>query len=66
MNDLLKGNFKTKKKVKPEFETSENTESLEDQFEKEVTTAYSGFDPTANSLHIGNLVQIMMLVHYVM
>ena len=35
----------------------------EDQFEKEVTTAYSGFDPTANSLHIGNLVQIMILVH---
>ena len=35
----------------------------EDQFEKEVTTAYIGFDPTADSLHIGSLVQIMILIH---
>ena len=35
----------------------------EDQFQKEVTTAYIGFDPTADSLHIGSLVQIMILVH---
>lgn len=28
-----------------------------------VTTGYAGFDPTADSLHIGNLVPIMMLVH---
>ncbi len=28
-----------------------------------MTTAYIGFDPTADSLHIGNLVQIMTLVH---
>ena len=35
----------------------------EDQFSKEVTSAYIGFDPTANSLHIGSLVQIMILVH---
>ena len=34
-----------------------------EQFEKEMTSAYVGFDPTANSLHIGNLVQIMILVH---
>lgn len=34
-----------------------------EQFEKEMTTAYIGFDPTADSLHIGNLVQIMILVH---
>jgi len=27
-------------------------------------TAYVGFDPTADSLHIGNLVPIMMLVHW--
>ena len=33
------------------------------QFEKEITAAYIGFDPTADSLHIGNLVQIMILVH---
>lgn len=35
----------------------------EEQFEKEITTAYVGFDPTADSLHIGNLVSIMMLKH---
>ena len=28
-----------------------------------MTSAYIGFDPTADSLHIGNLVQIMILVH---
>ena len=35
----------------------------QDQFEKEMTSAYIGFDPTADSLHIGSLVQIMILVH---
>ena len=35
----------------------------EEQFEKELTAAYIGFDPTADSLHIGSLVQIMILVH---
>ena len=35
----------------------------EEQLQKEVTTAYIGFDPTADSLHIGSLVQIMILVH---
>ncbi|MBU46934.1 MAG: tyrosine--tRNA ligase [Flavobacteriales bacterium] len=35
----------------------------EEQFEKEMTAAYIGFDPTADSLHIGSLVQIMILVH---
>ncbi|HNP17256.1 MAG TPA: tyrosine--tRNA ligase [Fulvivirga sp.] len=36
----------------------------EEQLNKEITTAYIGFDPTADSLHIGNLVQVMTLVHY--
>ncbi|UII30997.1 tyrosine--tRNA ligase [Fulvivirga ulvae] len=36
----------------------------EDQLKKEITSAYIGFDPTADSLHIGNLVQIMTLVHF--
>lgn len=31
---------------------------------KETTAGYIGFDPTADSLHIGNLVQIMTLVHF--
>src|SRR6058998_2404588 len=35
----------------------------EDQLEKEMTTAYIGFDPTADSLHIGSLVPILLLVH---
>ena len=35
----------------------------EEQLSKEMTSAYIGFDPTADSLHIGNLVQIMILVH---
>ena len=35
----------------------------EEQFAKGMTSAYIGFDPTADSLHIGSLVQIMILVH---
>jgi tyrosyl-tRNA synthetase len=36
----------------------------EEQLMKESTAGYIGFDPTADSLHIGNLVQIMTLVHF--
>lgn len=39
------------------------TSGLEKQLEKEITTGYVGFDPTADSLHIGNLVPVMLLVH---
>lgn len=35
----------------------------EEQLAKEITTGYAGFDPTADSLHVGNLIPIMMLVH---
>ena len=35
----------------------------EEQLGKEVTTAYVGIDPTADSLHIGHLVSIMLLKH---
>ncbi len=35
----------------------------EEQLQKEVTTAYLGIDPTADSLHIGHLCGIMMLRH---
>ncbi len=35
----------------------------EEQLNKEMTTAYIGFDPTATSLHIGSLVPILLLVH---
>ena len=36
---------------------------LEEHLSKEQTTGYVGFDPTADSLHIGNLVPVMLLVH---
>jgi tyrosyl-tRNA synthetase len=35
-----------------------------EQLEKEMSTAYVGIDPTADSLHIGHLVSIMMLKHF--
>ena len=35
----------------------------EEQLLKEATTAYIGFDPTADSLHIGSMVQIILLCH---
>ena len=36
----------------------------EEQLAKEMTVAYIGYDPTSDSLHIGNLASIMMLVHF--
>jgi tyrosyl-tRNA synthetase len=35
----------------------------EEQLNKEITGGYVGFDPTADSLHIGSLVPILLLVH---
>jgi len=35
----------------------------EEQLNKEMTSGYIGFDPTAESLHIGSLVPILLLVH---
>lgn len=40
------------------------TPGTEEQLTKEVTAGYIGFDPTAASLHIGNLATIMLLVHF--
>lgn len=36
----------------------------EEQLDKEMTTAYLGIDPTADSLHIGHLCGVMMLRHF--
>ena len=36
----------------------------EEQLEKELTSAYLGIDPTADSLHIGHLVGVMVLKHF--
>lgn len=38
----------------------------EEQLTKEQTTAYVGIDPTADSLHIGHLVSVMMMKHFQM
>lgn len=39
------------------------TPGTDEQLQKEMTAGYIGFDPTASSLHIGNLATIMLLVH---
>ncbi|TWP31277.1 tyrosine--tRNA ligase [Apibacter muscae] len=36
----------------------------EEQLDKEMTLGYIGFDPTADSLHVGSLVPILLLVHF--
>ncbi|PWL30568.1 MAG: tyrosine--tRNA ligase [Fluviicola sp. XM-24bin1] len=36
----------------------------EEALNKQVSSGYIGFDPTADSLHVGSLVQIMILVHF--
>lgn len=38
----------------------------EEQLKKEITTAYVGFDPTADSLHIGSLAPILLLKRFQM
>ena len=40
------------------------TPGTAEQLDKEMTTAYVGFDPTADSLGVGNLVAIMLLKHF--
>lgn len=40
------------------------TPGTEEELMKGMTAAYVGFDPTADSLHIGNLVPVMLLVHF--
>jgi len=40
------------------------TPGTEEQLKKEMTSAYIGIDPTADSLHIGHLVGVMMLKHF--
>ena len=36
----------------------------EELLKKEKISGYIGFDPTADSLHIGHMVQVMLLVHF--
>ena len=42
----------------------DSTPGFNEVLKEGTTSAYVGFDPTADSLHIGNLVPIMLLVHY--
>lgn len=42
----------------------DTTPGLKEQLLKEKTTGYIGFDPTADSLHIGSLIPILILMHY--
>ncbi len=44
----------------------DSTPGVKEQLAKEMTTAYVGFDPTADSLHIGHLVGVMILKHFQM
>lgn len=39
------------------------TPDTDEQLSKEMTTGYVGFDPTSDSLHVGSLIPIMLLVH---
>jgi tyrosyl-tRNA synthetase len=45
------------------IEQATDPEEMADLFEREVVTAYIGFDPTAESLHVGSLIPIMALAH---
>ena len=36
----------------------------EEELNKQMTSGYIGFDPTADSLHVGHLTQIMTLIHF--
>ncbi|WP_215226151.1 tyrosine--tRNA ligase [Echinicola shivajiensis] len=40
------------------------TPELEEHLNKGITSAYLGFDPTADSLHIGHMVGVMTLLHF--
>ena len=42
----------------------DSTDGIEGLLKTSPVTGYLGFDPSAPSLHIGNLVQIMLLVHF--
>ena len=42
----------------------DHTPGLEELLAKKELRGYAGFDPTADSLHIGNLVPVMLLLHF--
>ncbi len=42
----------------------DSTPGLHEYLKESQRTAYIGFDPTSDSLHIGSLVPIMLLAHF--
>src|SRR6187455_2074942 len=42
----------------------DSTPGTEEHLNKGIRSGYVGFDPSAPSLHIGSLIQIMLLVHF--
>ncbi len=68
---MLKSNYKTTKMEKNFVEElkwrgmlHDSMPGVEEHLAEAMRSAYVGFDPTADSLHIGNLVPIMLLAHY--
>jgi tyrosyl-tRNA synthetase len=45
------------------IEQATHEEEIRDLLEKEKITFYIGFDPTADSLHVGHFVQVMVMMH---
>ena len=42
----------------------DSTPGVNEELEKKSLSAYIGFDPTSDSLHIGSLVQLLILKHF--
>lgn len=67
MNCYLCQNFEIMKNLVEELQwrglVHDIMPGTEEQLLKEMTTTYIGFDPTSDSLHIGSLVPIILLVH---
>ena len=42
----------------------DSTPGVDEELEKKSLSAYIGFDPTSDSLHIGSLVQLLILKHF--
>ena len=59
----FKENYKLVEELEWRGLLHDKTPEVEKQLSSEMTTGYIGFDPTADSLHIGNLVPIILLMH---
>ncbi len=59
----FKPNYNVVEELKWRGMFNQDTPGTEELLLKEMVTGYIGFDPTADSLHIGNLVPIMLLSH---